>query len=130
MISESTSNSFLKEADEYHKLALGGLKRKKVFTNEILYNLISISVEKYIMGFLTARNQLPLCHTLKNMVNEVKTLVPVHDDIVRKMCYFDGIQNICSLVDYNRKTISDNDITEMVGLLEDVKQLVTQHSSN
>jgi hypothetical protein len=40
------------------------------------------------------------------------------------MYYFDGLQNICSLADCNRKLISDEDITQMITLLEDIRQLV------
>jgi hypothetical protein len=127
MISDATSNNFIKEANEYYKVAVGGVKRKKVFTNEILYNLISISIEKYFMGFLTSKNQLPKCHTLKNMINEVKTLVEVKESIVQKMYYFDDVQQICSIIDYNRKTISDHDIDEMISVLGEIKDLVDQN---
>jgi len=128
MISETTSNAFLSEARDYHKMIAGGMKRKKVFTNEILYNLMAMSIEKYIMGFLTQRNRLPQCHTLKNMVEELKTLVPVGDDMVQKMYYFDSVQMICSLVAYNRSAISDGDISDMAVLLDDLRQLVALHS--
>ncbi|MCU7551122.1 hypothetical protein OCK74_18525 [Chitinophagaceae bacterium LB-8] len=127
MISDATPNSFIKEANEFYKVAVGGVKKKKVFTNEILYNLISISMEKYFMGFLTSRNQLPQCHTLKNMINEMKSLVEVNESIVQKMYYFDDVQQICSLIDYHRKTISDHDINEMISVLGAVKELVDKN---
>lgn len=127
MISEATPNSFIKEANEFYKVAVGGVKKKKIFTNEILYNLISISIEKYFMGFLTSRNQLPQCHTLKNMINEVKSLVEVNETIVQKMYYFDDVQQICSLIDYHRKTISDHDINEMISVLGEIKELVDRN---
>lgn len=127
MISEATPNIFIKEANEFYKVAVGGVKKKKIFTNEILYNLISISIEKYFMGFLTSRNQLPQCHTLKNMINEVKSLVEVNETIVQKMYYFDDVQQICSLIDYHRKTISDHDINEMISVLGEIKELVDRN---
>lgn len=127
MISEATPNIFIKEANEFYKVAVGGVKKKKIFTNEILYNLISISIEKYFMGFLTSRNQLPQCHTLKNMINEVKSLVEVNETIVQKMYYFDDVQQICSMIDYHRKTISDHDINEMISVLGEIKELVDRN---
>jgi hypothetical protein len=127
MISDATSNVFIKEANEFYKAAVGGVKKKKIFTNEILYNLVSISMEKYFMGFLTAKNQLPQCHTLKNMINEVKALVEVDEWIVQKMYYFDDVQQICSLIHYHRKTISDADINEMISVLSAIKELVERN---
>lgn len=81
---QTESPRFISDAESYYKTALGGVKRKAVFTNEILYNIISMSIEKYMMGFLTSKNELPPCHTLGNMIKEVKRHVSVSDSLVKK----------------------------------------------
>ena len=124
MINELTKNDFLKEANDYYKLSIGGLRRKNIFTNEILYNTISMALEKYIMALFVANNALPLCHTLKTMAREMKQFVVVDDELIEKMYYFDNIQNLCSLAKYDKKAISDEDISNMVIVLDKIKALV------
>ena len=127
MKAEFNAPNLLAEANDYYKLSVGGLKRKNIFTNEILYNTISISIEKYIMSFFVFRNQLPQCHTLLNMINEMKKLVHIDDDLVKQMHYFDNMQQICSLTSYTKKYIADEDISNMISLLNEVKKIVTMN---
>ena len=124
MIHEVSKSDFLKEANDYYKLSIGGLRRKNVFTNEILYNTISMSLEKYIMALFVSKNELPLCHTLKTMAKEMKKFVELDDDLIEQMYYFDNIQNLCSLAKYDKKAISDEDISNMVIVLDKIKALV------
>jgi hypothetical protein len=127
MLSPTEHNQWITEANGYFKAATGGLNRKEIFTNEILYNIISMSIEKYLMGFLVSRNQLPQCHTLSNMIQEVKALTPVSDYIVQKMNYFDKVQQICSLVNYDKTIITDKDILVMINLLKEIKVMVQEN---
>lgn len=127
MLSPTEHNQWITEANGYFKAATGGLNRKNIFTNEILYNIISMSIEKYLMGFLVSRNQLPQCHTLSNMIQEVKELTPVTDYIVQKMNYFDKVQQICSLVNYDKNIITDRDILVMIDLLKQIRVMVQEN---
>lgn len=129
MLSPTEHNQWIAEANGYFKAATGGLNRKEIFTNEILYNIISMSIEKYLMGFLVSRNQLPQCHTLSNMIQEVKVLTPVSDYIVQKMNYFDKVQQICSLVNYDKTIITDKDILVMINLLKEIRVMVQENIS-
>ena len=124
MAKEFNSDSLLAEAHDYYKLSVGGLKRKNIFTNEILYNTISISIEKYIMGLFVSHKQLPQCHTLFNMITEMKKFATVDDNLVQQMHYFDKKQQICSLATYNKKDIADEDILNFIYVLNEVKRIV------
>ena len=124
MIHEISKSDFLKEANDYYKLSIGGLKRKNIFTNEILYNTISMALEKYIMALFVSHNELPQCHTLKTMAKEMKKFVELDDDLIEQLYYYDNMQNLCSLANYDKKSFTDDDISNMVLVLEQVKTLV------
>ena len=124
MTGESTMNSFIKEANDYYKVSVGGLNRRKIFTNEILYNTISLSIEKYIMGFFVARKEMLQCHTLNGMIGELKRYMHVEDSLVNQIRYFDNMQQICSLATYNKNMIADDDITNMIDVLRKIKGMV------
>jgi hypothetical protein len=115
---------FKKEANAYYKTAIGGLRRKNIFTNEILYNIISMSIEKYIMAFLFARKYLPACHTLGGLIKDLKKFIPVEESLEKKVAQFDNLQFICALTFFSPEPISDADITDMVLVLQQIKELV------
>jgi len=124
---QTTSPKFITEAEAYYKTAHGGVNRKHIFTNEILYNIISMSIEKYLMGFLTSKNQMPACHTLGNMIKEVKQHIPVEDGLAKKMDHFDKLQFICSFALFKKEPISDNDIMDMITVLKEIRAMVHEN---
>jgi HEPN domain-containing protein len=126
-INQSESPRFIEEAEAYYKTALGGLNRKRIFTNEILYNIIAMSIEKYLMGLLMSRNQLSPGHTLTSMIKEVKKYIPVEESLIKKMDYFDRLQFICSFTLLKREPVSDKDITGMIEILKEIKTMVQVH---
>lgn len=126
-INETEYPQFISQAEAYYKTVQGGVKRKQIFTNEILYNIISISIEKYLMGFLMSKNQLPPCHTLNNMIKEVKRHILVEESLVKRMDYFDKLQFICALTPFKRDPVSDNDITDMMIVLKEIRDMVQGH---
>lgn len=123
-VNQSTSPQFMTDAESYYKTALGGVNRKNIFTNEILYNIISMSIEKYMMGFLTSKNELPPCHTLGNMIKEIKRHIPVEEGLVKRLDYFDKLQFICSFSFIKQEPISDNDIADMIVTLTEIRAMV------
>ncbi|EOR94272.1 hypothetical protein ADIARSV_2513 [Arcticibacter svalbardensis MN12-7] len=124
MSGETVTNSFLKEANDYYKVSVGGLNRRNIFTNEILYNTISLSIEKYIMGFFVSRKEMLQCHTLNGMISELKRYMPVEDNLVSQIRYFDNMQQICSLATYNKNMIADDDISNMIDVLHKIKGMI------
>jgi HEPN domain-containing protein len=127
MIEYITTKEFLKEANDYYKLSVGGMKRKNIFTNEILYNTISMALEKYIMALFVSKNELPECHTLKTMAKDMRKFVELDDDLIEQLYYYDNMQNLCSLANYDKKSITDEDITNMISVLEKIKALVLEN---
>lgn len=93
---------YLKEGKQFLKAASNGFDtRKEVFTAEILYNMIAMSIEKFIMGALMASGNLPYNHTMYDLVEAMESHLPgALEGIKAKLLALDAFQDICDLENY------------------------------
>lgn len=117
---------FIDNGDKYLKTAVNGYKkRKNIFTPEIIYNIVSMSIEKHIMGYLLYHNRLPDNHTLVDLITAVKEIGVVDNTLYAKIIHMNRFQEICSLSTYIRKVPSEKDIQEFLTIGESVRDFVT-----
>lgn len=124
-IMEMEWKKYVDEGHKYMKTAVNGLlNRKKVFTPEIIYNIVGMAIEKNIMGFLMYNKCMPDNHTLTDLANAVKNIDPVENELFEKMAEMDRFQEICSIDDYKVKVPDDNEISEFVRIGQEVQAFV------
>ncbi|MFW5854705.1 MAG: hypothetical protein ACOCW9_05200 [Thermodesulfobacteriota bacterium] len=99
-------------------------KRRKVFTPDILYNLIAMSMEKYIMGYLLYRKNLPDNHTLGDLMDALKRVDQIENDLCERIIRMDRFQEICCITTYSREIPDEKDIEEMLTLGERIRDFV------
>ncbi len=116
MFSNSSSwQTFIDEGHRFYMTAANGsAKRAEVFTPDILYNLISMAIEKFIMGFLLYHNRMPDNHTLEDLIVALQKVEDVGEDLYNRVLNMDRFQEICSVFTYQRKTPGSEDIAEML----------------
>ncbi|WP_052813222.1 hypothetical protein [Desulfonatronum thioautotrophicum] len=113
---------FINEGRQFHKAALGGIKRSEIFTTEILYNLLAMAMEKYIMGLLMYRKNLPDNHTFRDLVDGLRRMEAQSEDysgprltnkLAEELLALDAFQEICSVEGYARRPPSEEEILRM-----------------
>lgn len=113
---------FITEGRQFHKAALGGLNRPDVFSPEILYNLLAMAMEKYIMGLLMYRKSLPDNHTFRDLVDGLRRMEAqdpkysgprLADELAEELLALDAFQEICSVEGYARRGPSVEEIRNM-----------------
>lgn len=104
----------IQEADQYLKTAVGGLKREKVFTPEILYNVLGMAIEKYCLALLYYKENMPDNHTFIDLVDAMSTVVSLPEDLREELKALQGYQEICSLSAYVRNAPDRTAILEMI----------------
>ena len=113
---------FMAQGRQFHKAALGGMKRTEVFTPEILYNMLAMAMEKYIMGLLMYRKNLPDNHTFRDLVDGLRRMEAqsadssgprLTDELAGELLALDAFQEICSVDGYARQPPSDEEILRM-----------------
>lgn len=121
-----TWKKFISDGDKYLKTAVNGCKnRKTVFTPNIIYNIVSMSIENYIMGYLFYHNHLPDNHTLIDLINGVKEISEVDDDLYKKVIHMNRFQEaICSLSAHIAEVPEEKDLKEFLTVGETIHDFV------
>ena len=81
---------FLRLAEQAHH------RQKKAFTPTILYNLVTMAIEKLVMAALMRCGRLPDNHTLHDLVAALERWLPeTVRGLAGPLCELDSFQDIC-----------------------------------
>lgn len=117
---------FLRDGEGYLKTAVGAhAKRQDIFTPEILYNIVGMAIEKFVMAALMRHGTLPCNHTMTDLVGAMEETFPTAmDDFRDGLLALDKYQEICDLDSYTINPPSMEEIPAMLELAEMVRRLV------
>ncbi len=114
-------------ADSYLKTVIKvfrGDSRK--FDNDLLYNMISITFEKFMIGWLACYDEIASSHLPLMLYRELKPFEPDLSEDIRKTAILIGsFEGICSIEDFGYKTPTDIQIEKMIVGLNDVRAAVS-----
>ena len=118
---------FLADGSGYLNTAVGALvKRREVFTSQILYNLIAMAIEKFVMAALMRYGAMPYNHTMRDLVEAMEETFPgAVADIRDDLLLLDSYQDICDLEGFSISPPAMEKIPAMLDLAGRVKSLVT-----
>jgi len=113
--------AFLKTARAAHA------KRRQVFTTEILYNLIAMAVEKFVMAALMWHGIMPDNHTMKDLVEAMEATFPgVLGPLGGNLLKLDAFQQICDLEGFSISPPAMEKIPAMLELASQLETLVSR----
>ena len=112
------------EGKQYLCLAEAAFVNKnKVFTAEILYNLVAMGIEKLVMGALMEIGRLPYNHTMHDLVDALVQWMPESvagmEESIRGL---DSYLEICDPYACIIKVPTSEEITSMLGLARELEQ--------
>jgi len=109
-ITDLTWRKWLKNGDQYLKAATpkGGKSR---FGANIRYNLLSMSLEGYIMAILDFHSSLPDNHTYTDLMAGLESVLQIDEDLKKRILSYENIQSICSIDRYYRSEPTEDDLT-------------------
>lgn len=119
---------FLADGSGYLNTAVGALvKRREVFTPQILYNLVAMAIEKFVMAALMRYGALPYNHTMRDLVEAMEETFPGSiADLRDGLLALDSYQEICDLEGFSIAPPGMEKIPAMLDLAIGVKKLVTE----
>ncbi len=117
---------FLHEGEAYLKTAHGAhAKNRKVFTPEILYNIIAMAIEKFVMAALMKYGALPYNHTMGDLVEAMEETFPgALGDIKEQLLALDRYQEICDVDAFMIRPPRGDEIAGMLEIGAAVQVLV------
>lgn len=103
-------------------------QHKKAFTTVILYNIIAMAIEKFVMTALMCQGKLPNNHTMKDLVEAMDEAFPGAMSGIREgLLNLDQYQEICDVDTFNITGPAMEEIPVMLDLATRLQDLVEQH---
>ncbi len=116
--------SYLKSA----KSALDTTPRR--FDNDLLYNIIAISFEQFMVGLLAHHDWIASSHLPLMLYREAEGFEPEMGSGIKQTAILIGsFEGICSIDDFGYKTPSDDDLVRMIAGLDELKSFIAQRVS-
>ncbi len=118
---------FLHDGEGFLKTAFGAYEKKKAaFTPEILYNMIAMAIEKFVMSALMRHGKMPYNHTMKDLVEAMDAAFPATFAELREgLLKMDTYQDICDLDGFRIIPPEHSEIPGMLHLAQKLHTLVT-----
>ena len=120
---------FWQDGKAFHKTATAGYNnRPHIFTSEILYNLIAMAIEKFVMAALMHQGTMPYNHTMKDLVSAMDETFPdkLEEDMLEDLLKLDAFQNICDLEGFSISPPGMEKIPAMLELAVRLKTFVNK----
>lgn len=109
-----TVAEYLADAEKFLKTGTNGQNRPKIFTPEILYNVLAMSIEKYFMAALAAEGDIPDNHTFTDFIEAAERNTPLPARLADELHSFESYQEICAVYEgYVRKELTPEVIVAM-----------------
>lgn len=104
--------TWLENGEKYYRAACPEGKESR-FLPDLQYNLLSMSLEGYVMAIADFHNSLPYNHTYTDLMENLETLVPLDPDLKARILKHESIQDICSIEDYRRSNPSEDALADL-----------------
>lgn len=125
LVQISDWRNYYHDGEKFLRTATAGQSRRpEIFTPEILYNVIAMAIEKFIMGFLMYNGDLADNHTMADMIHSMERHLQLPPDLARDLIHLDSFQEICSLDSYNYKTPTRDQIDEMLATARKTREFI------
>ncbi len=109
-----------------HTAVEAARKRPEVFTPEILYNLVAMAIEKYIMAFLMFNGDLAENHTMGDLLRALELHAGPQPELADRLLRLDAYQEICDLDSYKRRPPSIDDLPDILTTGQEVRRFVQE----
>ena len=120
---------YVRDGEQYLRTAREAVqKRRAVFTPEILYNLVAMSIEKSIMGYLMSRGDLAENHTMGDLAVALERNAGPLPGLTSGLRRLDRYQEICDLDAYKRRPPSAAEIPAMLEIGQSVREWVAEQT--
>ncbi len=100
-------STYLRDGQGYYRTAVGAKKRPQIFTPEIVYNLLSMVIEKYFMAFFESHHTMADNHTFTDLINSANRIAPVPSTLINDLKSLEVFQNLCPVFTGYQRSIPD-----------------------
>ena len=111
--------TWLEYGDQYLKASTSKRKISR-FGTTIRYNLISMSLESYVMAILDYHHTLPDNHTFSDLITALDVVMPLEKTLKKRILHYENIQTICSVEKYHRTSPTEEELQDLSGAINEL----------
>ncbi len=101
------------------------------FDNDLLYNIISMSFEQFMVGLLAHHDWIASSHLPLMLYREALDFEPEMGDSIKKTAILIGsFEGICSIDDFGYRTPTDDELARMIEGLEELDAFIAARVSD
>lgn len=115
-------NSWLLQGDQYLK-AVTPKSGKSRFDTVVRYNMISMSLEAYIMAIMDFYKTLPLNHTYTDLLIGLETVIQLDENLKNRILKYENIQSICSIEKYHTVAPTEEELVDLKGAVIEISTM-------
>ena len=114
--------TWLKNGDQYMNAATPKGEKSR-FGTDIRYNLLSMSLEGYVMAILDYHGTLPDNHTFIDLITALELVMPLDQILKGRILKYEGLQTICAIDKYSRINPSEEDIDDLREAIKEIGKI-------
>ena len=126
-MNKSGCASYFDAGNNYLETAKRGYRRRSVFTGTMIYHILCLSVEKFLMGIFCYHNAIPQHSTLSHMIQEVAAFSDVPKELIEQVQSMDNALNLCDPNASLQMTLTENQLQDMLIMSEKIRNIVATH---
>ncbi len=112
---------------QYLKTASNGMTRRSVFSNEVIFQLAAMAIEKLMVGVCQYHQQMPADNTLTGLVAALSEVCPLDADLAGMITRIEKVDDMCSLTPERRQPPGDLDIEAILIAGREIVGFAKQH---
>jgi hypothetical protein len=117
----------IRHADGYFNTASRAYSKKSVFSDELIFNILTMSIEKFLVGLLMSKGIMPVNHVIKYLLMETNQYFDLDKDVSQKLEMVDHYLDICSIDEFMKITPSHEELGKLRDATEQLKKYIYNH---
>jgi len=126
-MSKENCASFMEEGNKFLQTARRSHRRSMMFNNTMIYHVLCLSIEKYLLGLFRFHNSLPTHNTLTYMIRDVTQFLELPPFLIEEITAMDNILNLCDPEAPLEASLTDDQLQGMLMTGERVREMVNGH---
>ena len=119
--------SYFDAGSSYLETAKRGHSRSSVFSGTMIYHILCLSIEKFLMGIFCCHNAIPQHNTLSDMIQEANTFTEMPKELIEQIQSMDSILNLCDPNAPLQAIITEDQLKAMLTVGEKIRDLAAAH---
>ena len=119
--------SYVEAGNSYLRTAQRGHRRDSVFNGTMIYHILCLSIEKYLMGIFCFHNAIPQHSTLSHMVQEAADFADLPADLIEQVRAMDSVLNLCDPAAPLQAVLTESQLGSMIRVGERIRDVASAH---